>query len=62
MEEMVADRIKDIEASAFFLLFYQGTRSILIACQLVDGQDKLPTRCNDFFQSETLSEMLPDRS
>lgn len=49
MEEMVADRTKDIEANAFFLPFYQGTRSILIACQLVDGQDKLPTMCHDFF-------------
>lgn len=49
MEEMVAGRTKDIEANAFFCLSYQGTRSILIACQLVDGQDKLPTMCNDFF-------------
>lgn len=49
MEEMGADRSKDMEADASFLLFYRGTGSILTACQLVDGQGKSPTICNDFY-------------
>ena len=48
-EDMVTGGTKDMEANAFFLLIYQGTRSILIACQLADGQDKLPTIFSDFY-------------
>lgn len=54
MEEMMGDRTKDMKANADLFFFYLGTISILIAFQLVDGQDKLPIIYNDFF-SETLS-------
>lgn len=50
----MGDRTKDMKANADLFFFYLGTISILIAFQLVDGQDKLPIIYNDFF-SETLS-------